>query len=175
MFCYAWTGSFAVQFRITPLSLIGWSNTSNQGDKCVGHSKLIRNVAGGIFPRGGSAEKAPRAQESRQLRRLLLGWLFYQPRNVSSHVTVRPVKRPSSPQGNQCAIKAASVGACNLILHIPAVVNWQLSKEGICWPVSHDHIRCRHRGYADRLLLSTDRRLNSKWISLRWLQDYCLK
>ena len=34
----------------------------------------------------------------------------------------------------------ASVGACNLIVHIHIVVNWQLSKQGICWPVSHDRI-----------------------------------
>ena len=34
----------------------------------------------------------------------------------------------------------ASVGPCNLILHIHFVVIWKLSKQGICWPVSHDCI-----------------------------------
>ena len=34
----------------------------------------------------------------------------------------------------------ASVGACNLIFHIHVGVNWQLSKQGIHCPVSHDHI-----------------------------------
>ena len=33
-----------------------------------------------------------------------------------------------------------SVGAWNLILYIHIVVNWQLSKQSIHWPVSHDHI-----------------------------------
>ena len=28
---------------------------------------------------------------------------------------------------------------CNLILHIHVVINWQLSKQGIWWPVSPDH------------------------------------
>ena len=32
------------------------------------------------------------------------------------------------------------VEACNLIFRIHVVVNWQLSKQGICWSVSHDHI-----------------------------------
>ena len=43
-----------------------------------------------------------------------------------------------TPQGNQCEILLflASVGDCNLILHFHhVVINWQLSKQGICWPV----------------------------------------
>ena len=32
------------------------------------------------------------------------------------------------------------MGAWNLILYIHIVVNWQLSKQGIHWLVSHDHI-----------------------------------
>ena len=47
---------------------------------------------------------------------------------------------PSSrtPQDNQCEILLfiANVGGCNLILHFHhVVINWQLSKQGICWPV----------------------------------------
>ena len=34
----------------------------------------------------------------------------------------------------------ASMGACNLILHIHVVVNCQLWKQGILWLVSHDCI-----------------------------------
>ena len=47
--------------------------------------------------------------------------------------------RPSTPQGNQSEIShfLASVEACNLILHIHIVVNWQLSKQLIRWLVSH--------------------------------------
>ena len=72
----------------------------------------------------------------------------------------------------------ASVVACHPILHILVVVNWQLSKQGIRWPVSRDHTV----GSVDpsRLLVhvflslpltsflfSTDRKLNSNyWISL---------
>ena len=43
-----------------------------------------------------------------------------------------------TPQGKQCEISLylVSVGACNLILHsYHVVINWQLSKQGICWPV----------------------------------------
>ena len=32
------------------------------------------------------------------------------------------------------------MGACSLILHIHIVANWQLSKQGIRWPVSHVRI-----------------------------------
>ena len=32
------------------------------------------------------------------------------------------------------------MGACSLILHIHVVANWQLSKQGIRWPVSHYRI-----------------------------------
>ena len=53
----------------------------------------------------------------------------------------RPPARPSTTGGSQgeCHF-LASVGACNMILHINVVVNWQLSKQGSHWPVSHDHI-----------------------------------
>ena len=56
---------------------------------------------------------------------------------------------PSAPKENHCEIlhSLASVGACNLILHIHIVVNWQLSKQSIHWPVSHDRtaggLRCQ--------------------------------
>lgn len=39
----------------------------------------------------------------------------------------------------------AGVVAYNLILHIYVVVNWQLSKNGICWPVSHGQIGAQGR------------------------------
>ena len=75
-------------------------------------------------------------------------WLSIHPRNFCRHVTLRPSDRPftspSSPQGNECEIShiLASVGACNLKWHIHIVVNcWQLSKQGIRWPVSRDHIK----------------------------------
>ena len=38
----------------------------------------------------------------------------------------------------------ASVGAWNPTLYIHIVVNWQLSKQGIRWSVSHDHIAGSH-------------------------------
>ena len=40
----------------------------------------------------------------------------------------------------------ARLRACNLILHIHVVINWQLSIQGIRWPVSNDRI-ADHRGY----------------------------
>ena len=47
-----------------------------------------------------------------------------------------------TPQGNhfEFLLFWASVGACNLILHIHVVINWQLSKQGICWPVLQNRI-----------------------------------
>ena len=59
-------------------------------------------------------------------------------------LTARPLVHPSvcttgqSPLGNQCEILhfLANVRACDLILHIHVVINWQ----GICWLVSHDRI-----------------------------------
>ena len=65
----------------------------------------------------------------------------YHLRNFGSHVTLRPPARPSTTGGSpgECHF-LASVGACNMILHIDVVVNWQLSKQGSHWPVSHDHI-----------------------------------
>ena len=62
------------------------------------------------------------------------------PRNFGSHVTVCLSIHLS--QGHQCSISPflASVGACNLILHLHVVINWQLSKKDVHWPVSHDHV-----------------------------------
>ena len=50
----------------------------------------------------------------------------------------RPCTRPSALRGNQCEILhfLAKVGACELILHIHVLINWQ----GICWLISHDRI-----------------------------------
>ena len=57
-------------------------------------------------------------------------------------MTVRLSDSPSAPQDNHCEIShfLASLGACNLILKIHVVVNWQLSKQSIRWPTSHDYI-----------------------------------
>ena len=108
-----------------------------------------------------------------------LGYLSIQ-ENFGSHVTIIMSTCPTASQGNQCEMVhfLASVVACHPILHILVVVNWQLSKQGIRWPVSRDHTV----GSVDpsRLLVhvflslpltsflfSTDRKLNSNyWISL---------
>ena len=66
---------------------------SNQGDKSGRHSKVIRNVAGRIFPRGfatclrgnWATRKAPQTQESDELRTLkyipvnkpILNWMRF--------------------------------------------------------------------------------------------------
>ena len=56
-------------------------------------------------------------------------WLSIYPRNFGRHVKctsfTRPSTRPSAPLGNQPEIShfLASVGACNLILHIYVAVS----------------------------------------------------
>ena len=52
-----------------------------------------------------------------------------------------PNDRPSAPQAFQCLIShfLASLEACNLILHIHVVINWQLSKQGIRYFSHHGH------------------------------------
>ena len=70
----------------------------------------------------------------------ILIWTFH-----PSHFTWMN-DRPSAPQGNQCLIThfIASLGAqqqTNIaLLHINVMINWQLSKQDIHWPVSPDHI-----------------------------------
>ena len=66
------------------------------------------------------------------------------PRNFGSHVMVLPSALPSvhtkgKPMWN---VILASMGACNLnlIIDIHFLVNWQLSKQGICWAEWHDSI-----------------------------------
>ena len=53
-----------------------------------------------------------------------------------------PSVRPSAQQAYQCLIShfPASLGACNLILYIHVLINWQLSKQCIHWPVSPNRI-----------------------------------
>ena len=53
-------------------------------------------------------------------------WLSIHPRYCGSHVTVRPSDWP----GNQCEISPFLI----------SVFSWQLSKQGIHWPISHDRI-----------------------------------
>ena len=72
------------------------------------------------------------------------------PRKFGNHVTARPSTRPSAcpstPQGNQCEMsfcnKCGSLQPeFNLILNFYIKLNWQLSKQSIRWPVSHDPIK----------------------------------
>ena len=86
----------------------------------------------------------------------------------------------STPQGNQCEIShfQASVGACNLILHIHVVVKWQLSSR--VSPEGNTQLfhglRCLPREVMcffevtctcwQVTSFSTDSRLNSKCISV---------
>ena len=55
-----------------------------------------------------------------------------------------PIDRPSGPQAYQCLLShfLATLGAQESWLHITVVINWQLSKQGIRWPLSPDRIAC---------------------------------
>ena len=61
---------------------------------------------------------------------MVITWLY----------TDRPPDRPSAPQACQCLLShfLATLGAH--WLHVNVVINWQLSKQGIHWPVSLDCI-----------------------------------
>lgn len=69
----------------------------------------------------------------------------------------------------------AGVVAYNLILRIYVVVNWQLSKNGICWPVSHGQIgRVFLKFYTDKLLVLNWLRAQLQVDILQWVQVYYL-
>ena len=70
-------------------------------------------------------------------------WSSIHPRNFGDHMTVCLPDHPSVLTVGEPTLNVnllGSVGAWNLILYIHIVVNWQLSKQSIHWPVSHDHI-----------------------------------
>ena len=122
--------------------------------------------------------RAPRAYEQSPIAKKM--WLLshFHPMNFGSHVTVRPSVHPSfRTTGNQCESLhfLATVRACNLILHIHVVVNWQLSKQGVRWPVSHNYTA----GSAVDpsvvhvfLKLSTDKLLVFKWSQAQLQTDF---
>ena len=86
--------------------------------------------------------RAPRAYEQSPIAKKMCLLFHFHPMNFGSHVTVRTFTLPSAPEGNQCESShfLATVRAWNLILHIHVLVNWQLSKQGVRWPVSHNYI-----------------------------------
>ena len=86
--------------------------------------------------------RAPRAYEQSPIAKKMWLLFHFHPMNFGSHVTVRTSTLPSAPEGNQCESShfLATVRAWNLILHVHVVVIWQLSKQGVRWPVSHNYI-----------------------------------
>ena len=64
------------------------------------------------------------------------------PRKFGNHVTHRATDHPSAPHAYQCLLTLSSYFGSpgESWLHINVVVNWQLSKQGIRWPVSPDRI-----------------------------------
>ena len=66
------------------------------------------------------------------------------------------------PPASQSVRTTGSVGACNLILHIYVVVNWQLSKEGfrllvLQYTVSWAQLST-HQGYVIFFKFTADKR-----------------
>ena len=113
-------------------------------------------------------------------------WSSIHPRNFGDHMTVCLPDHPSVLTVGEPTLNVnllGSVGAWNLILYIHIVVNWQLSKQSIHWPVSHDHIAgsdvnpSRLCVFLSSLLTSyeflTDHRLRLKWMSIYYL-ELCL-
>ena len=96
---------------------------------------------------------------------------------ITCPYTDHPTFRPSAPQAYQCLIShfLASLGACKLILNIHVLINWQLSKQCIRWPVSPDHIAGSGINPLSSSVfweLSADRLLLFKWSQA---QDQFLK
>ena len=62
--------------------------------------------------------------------------------HVTERASERATDRPSAPQAYQCLLSLSRyVGSPGgSWLHINVVINWQLSKQGIRWPVSPDPI-----------------------------------
>ena len=95
----------------------------------------------GTFSGGALAREA-------HLRAPWVPWLskFTHPRKFGNHVTVQRPPRPSAPEGHQCSISHFLASWEHRetdiahILYINVVINWQLSKQGIRWPVSPDRI-----------------------------------
>ena len=116
---------------------VHWSKFSNIGDWwwiSVGLTFSItfnlksNGLIGELHARGKLAREEPHSKEN---------LVTLHPRNVDSKVPARPHHRQTNVKMSHFL---ASVGAYNLIWHIHDVVNWQLSKQCIRWPVWHDHI-----------------------------------
>ena len=98
-------------------------------------------------------------------------WSSFHPRNFGSHVTVRPSDRPDKPMRN--------LTFSGWWVQVIAVKTGY-PRSNITWP--YRGLSCRPsrlRVFWSYLLtsyeFSTDRRFDSKWISLQQLQIYCLK
>ena len=95
---------------------------------CIITGKNVSFQPWGLFTSGTCISRAPWLRE--------FGYLSIWEILV---VTVPSSDHPSEPQGNQYEI-SYFLASMETLLHIPIVVNWQLSKQGIPWSVSYDHI-----------------------------------
>ena len=121
--------------------------------------------------------RAPRAYEQSPIAKKMWLLFHFHPMNFGSHVTVRTSSLPSAPEGNLCESShfLATVRAWNLILHIHVVVNWQLSKQGVRWPLSHNYIAGSSVDPSMVhvfLKLSTDKLLVFKWSQAQLQTDF---
>ena len=85
--------------------------------------------------------RAPRAYEQSPIAKKMWLLFHFHPMNlVDTWPYVLPPFLPHHRATNVKAHFLATVRAWNLILHIHVVVNWQLSNQGVRWPVSHNYI-----------------------------------
>lgn len=59
---------------------------------------------------------------------------------MASGIFVRGQHGNHTPANSLSKTYSCSVQHTSLILHIHVMVNWHLWKQGVCWPVSYDHI-----------------------------------
>ena len=118
-----------------------WYYKGNKG-RCKestirGHKKSepLYNINSGALTREARASRAPFVNKSTH------------PRKIGNHLTVhRTNDHPSAPQAYQCQshtfwqVWEHRKTDIAHILHINVVINWQLSKQGVRWPVSPDRI-----------------------------------
>ena len=106
-----------------------WSKLDSIFQNHIGHLMMItQNILYSEAPRAKRASGAPWVNKSTH------------PRKFGNHVTDRPSVRTTGIPMFTLTLSSYFGSPGESWLHINVVINWQLSKQGIRWPVSPDRI-----------------------------------